>query len=607
MLAVLGFTLSGSEELTDPAQQTPIWPDSRRQALVEIVLIFAVFFVQGAWPVPDVNEPYYVGQAIHYWNPDWLQGDFFIGTPNTHRVFCFTFGWLSLLLGQTALVWTGRILTWGLLAWAWRRLSFAVVPRPRYSVLTAALFVCLMERCHMAGEWVVGGVEAKGFAYVFAFLGLEALVRIRWNRALLLFGAASAFHVLVGGWMAVAAGIAWLWLKAWRGSPLSQRERGVTPPLRSLWPGILGGLLLALPGLIPSVTLDRGVDWQTATSAHEIYVFERLPHHLILGGIHPEYVLRLGLLWGFWLVVGWWGRRACLTEDRQECLSSLRAFVAAAVIITLAGTAINAAAFFDRGLAANLLRYYWFRLTDVALPLGVALESVAIIALWCRRPACTPVGQVANLSTVGQVGNLSYGRIAARCLLGLAIVVAGFHVGDRAIDRLAAPPPRSHKMADFAAWRAACDWVANPTNVPPGARFLTPRLAQTFGWYSGHSEVATWKNVPQDAADIIEWWRRIQELYMTDEAKKGTGPICAKHPEGRSGKLDLSPFPRWHGSLAELGAERLRQLGANYDADYVIVEVTEPPLKLDTVYRNSAYVIYRLPHVRNPQSLIPNP
>ena len=27
-------------------------------------------------------------------------------------------------------------------------------------------------------------------------------------------------------------------------------------------------------------------------------------------------------------------------------------------------------------------------------------------------------------------------------------------------------------------------------------------------------------------------------------AEKGTGPICAQHPPGRSGKLDLSPFPR---------------------------------------------------------------
>ncbi len=146
-------------------------------------LIFAVFFIQGAWPVPDVNEPYYLGQVIHYWNPGWLRGDFFIETPNTHRVFCLAFGWLSLWLKPATLAWTGRILTWSLLAWAWRRLSFAVVPRPWWAVLSAALFVCLTDRCQMAGEWVIGGVEAKGFAYVLGFLGLEQLVRNRWNRA----------------------------------------------------------------------------------------------------------------------------------------------------------------------------------------------------------------------------------------------------------------------------------------------------------------------------------------------------------------------------------------------------------------------------------------
>ena len=115
-------------------------------------------------------------------------------------------------MSQTALAWTGRTITWLLLAWAWRRLSVAVIPRRWYSVLTAALFACLMERCHMAGEWVIGGVEAKGFAYVLVLLGLEALLRSRWNRALWLFGEASAFHVLVGGWAMVAAAVAWLWL-----------------------------------------------------------------------------------------------------------------------------------------------------------------------------------------------------------------------------------------------------------------------------------------------------------------------------------------------------------------------------------------------------------
>jgi len=39
-------------------------------------------------------------------------------------------------------------------------------------------------------------------------------------------------------------------------------------------------------------------------------------------------------------------------------------------------------------------------------------------------------------------------------------------------------------------------------------------------------------------------------------AEKGTGPICAKHPSGRSGKLDLSPFPSGAPILLNSPAER---------------------------------------------------
>jgi len=161
----------------------------RLQAVLEVLLVFLVFTIQGAWPVPDVNEPNYLGKAIHFWNPDWGRGDFFLGTGDTHAVFYFTFGWLSLWLSPVALAWTGRLLTWALLAWSWRRLSFAVVPVRWMAVLTAAIFMMLLQHFHLAGEWVVGGVEAKGFAYVLVFLGLEALVRGRWNAMWLLMGA----------------------------------------------------------------------------------------------------------------------------------------------------------------------------------------------------------------------------------------------------------------------------------------------------------------------------------------------------------------------------------------------------------------------------------
>lgn len=534
---------------------TPI--TSRRQALVEIALIFAVFAIQGAWPVPDVNEPHYLGKAIHLWNPGWLSGDFFMESTDTHKVFDYAFGWLSLWLSPTALAWTGRTITWLLLAWAWRRLSVAVVPRAWYSILTAALFGCMMDRCHMAGEWVIGGVEAKGIAYVCVFLGLESLVRNRWNRALALFGAGAAFHVLVGGWAAVAAGAAWLWLQRrefFGATAANDSSAASVPSLRSLWPGIVGGFLLSLPGLWPSATLDWGTDSQTAQLAHQLYVFERLPHHLTLTGIRIDFVARLIALWTLWLALP----RLSLGG---ETIRRLRAFVAGAVAITLVGAAINMLIWVDRAMAANLLRYYWFRLTDVALPLGVALEGVAMIA---------GVGRSQESKKSAQGQKVAWARW---CWLSFAMLLAMFHIGDRALARIAPGPPRSHRIADFEAWHEACEWVATAREIPPDARFFTPRLAQTFKWYTNHSDVATWKDVPQNAEKIVEWWERIQEIFAS-----------GKEP----------PDSRWYGSLAEMGEEKLKRLGEKYQANYVITEVTEEPLQLDVVYQNRSYVIYRL-------------
>ena len=130
-------------------------------ALLEIVLIFGVFAAYGAWPVPDVNEQYYVGKAIHFWNLDWLGHVPFLNTPDSHWLFYAIFGLLSLVFKQNALVWVGRSVVWVATAIAWRRLSRAFFPKPWVSVLTAAAFAFYLESFHLAGEWIIGGVEGK--------------------------------------------------------------------------------------------------------------------------------------------------------------------------------------------------------------------------------------------------------------------------------------------------------------------------------------------------------------------------------------------------------------------------------------------------------------
>ena len=60
-------------------------------------------------------------------------------------------------------------------------------------------------------------------------------------------------------------------------------------------------------------------------------------------------------------------------------------------------------------------------------------------------------------------------------------------------------------------WIAVCNWAKLST--PDDEVFLTPRHQQTFKWYSDRSEVVNWKDVPQDAASLIEWKKRFLEIY----------------------------------------------------------------------------------------------
>ena len=101
-----------------------------RHRLCEVLLIFMVFFLYAGWVPPAVNEAHYLTKAKHYWNPDFCAGDHFLESADAHLVFYWTFGWVTLFCSLPAAAWIGRLVTWGAMAWAWRRLSWCVVPKP---------------------------------------------------------------------------------------------------------------------------------------------------------------------------------------------------------------------------------------------------------------------------------------------------------------------------------------------------------------------------------------------------------------------------------------------------------------------------------------------
>ena len=515
---------SYAETSAAPASERPRW-----QSVAEWLAVFLVFLVQGSWAAPEVNEAYYLGKAAHYWNPQAIPGDFFLNSADTHWVFYFTVGWSTKWLSLPAFAWCGRLLTWALLAAAWRRLSVAVVPARWASVLTAGLLVVLIDRMHMAGEWLIGGFEAKGFAYVLIFAALEQSLRGAWRTVWLLAGAATAFHVLAGGWAAVALACAWWWAGAQR------------PSLRSQFPALLCGAALALPGVLPAALMNWGVPHAIVAEANQIYVYERLGHHLVPSQFAFGHVVR------FLLLAGVWGLLAAAARGALR-LRPLCGFVCAAAAIAAIGAGIDAACRSHPALGAALLKFYWFRLSDVAVPLGVALLGTwgALCALR-KRP-----------------------RLVRACVMAAA-ALAAMHLGIRAGQWNWPPRALEPEFPGQEEWVDACQWVALSGRIPAEACYITPRWSGTFKWYARRAEVVNWKEVPQDARSILEWRRRLVDLYA-------------------SGSDDSTQA--WFFSMADHTPEEVRALARRYGARYLIM--CSLPLVFPKLYDNEVYAVYQI-------------
>ncbi len=448
--------------------------------LGEIVLIVLLLFVIGSGLPPAVNEVHYLGKAKHLWSPDWCAQDAFLQSADAHLVFSWVYGWVTTLTTLPAAAWIGRAIGWILLAIAFQRLSSSIVPQRGYSILSAAIWMTLVHRFHMSGEWLVDGVEAKVFAYPLLLFGLVDLVCGKWYRVWLWFGAASSFHVLVGGWAVIMLFVSWVL------QPVDSRPRMV-----SMIPGICLGGLLAVPGLIPALQLSSGVSPEVRNQAQQIYVFERLAHHLQIRSFDPIYITRHLLLMVVFFVIS-----VNLRQDIR--FRRLWGFTCGAILLVVGGALVDGV-LGESGLAAALLRFYWFRPSDVFVPLGCAIAMIL------------------GLSRLKQ----KYPAQAAWLMIG-AILFVSASVIHQAWSFHATPIPAADRqggvrnLRQLEQWRDICQWC--DANLSEDSLVLTPLDHQTFRWYSNRSELVNWKDVPQDARGLVQWQKRRDQSAQLHEA-----------------------------------------------------------------------------------------
>jgi hypothetical protein len=516
-------------------------------AIAVIFVIFAVMAAAGAWPTPDVNEAAYLTKARHAADPSWCAGDFYLETPDAHGIFYLVMGPLAARMPLDTAAWIGRVAGWLALAIGFWHLAVATVTGPGWSpvrrawatLVAAAIFSLALRQTTAAGEWVIGGCEAKVFAWALVFGGLGELVRGRFATAWCLLGGATAFHPLVGGWSMVAATAAVVVQRPWPSRPSSWSWTAVL--------GIAAGLFAAC-GVVPAVLLNAGVDAATQQAAATIYVVERLPHHLLVHAFATGFVARHVLA-----VVVWWLLRGMVATSPAR--RWLDAFTLAALSISLAGVLIALAEPWVPSLAHGLLRYYWFRLGDVAVPLALAIVAATVLAddAACRRIiALSPRGVRAI--------------VTALLLLDLAGESQHWPLPGREVVS------RADTKVDAPAWVDICEWVRD--HAPPDAVVLTPRGAATLTWRTGRREVVSWKNVPQDALSLVAWRKRLIDCFSID----GT----------------MSNGVR---STATLGPVRMAEVVERYGATLAIVPldtvgIDELPYR--RLHANDVYAVYDL-------------
>jgi hypothetical protein len=322
---------------------------------------------------------------------------------------------------------------------------------------------------------------------------------------------------------------------------------------------VICGGLLAVTAIVPALGLSAGVDAATRAAAARIHVVERLSHHLLprtfADGMLARQVLAAAL---WWLLSrlrgdGTGSRRADVPADGEAWLR-LQRFILAALGIAACGHLIAACEPLAPATVYELLRFYWFRLADVAVPFGLTVTAAALLADdFCLR------------RLVPAAPTLVRGGVCLLLAADLLLESRHWPLPGRTVEA------RSDTKVDAVSWRDACTWVA--AHTPADACVLTPRGAASLTWRTGRREVVGWKNSPQDARSLVAWRQRFADCFSRDGS-----------------------FAALERSTAALGADRMRLVVERYGATHAIVprDLATASLPGEKLYENRGYAVLKL-------------
>lgn len=531
-----------------------------------LLAVWATFLLYGAIaaPVPAVNEPHYLCKGKHFWQPDWCANDFFLASPNAHTVFYLTVGSLTRVMSFDQAARTGRALAALVLAWGWLRCLYPLFYTRWAPFWCAWMFLALAACGNFSGEWLVGGVEGKVFAYGFLLSAMGDALCDRPRLAAVWTGLAISFHPVVGLWGVFAFAGSYVvnqFVAVRQTHRVAVANRSPQSPSDNLRPAdvsLVGKLisstscwttvscvliigLLSLPGLIPVFQLlTEHESPEVKFAATYVQVYFRLKHHLDPMQFSARaYVCYAGLLICFLFSMTWGGRNHARRSFDQVVIWAVLFAIIGVLIGYGPRPAVDMPYF---ALRMKLLKFYPFRLADVLLPIAVAtgLTSVLERTLFHSAPS--------------RRQKISMPFVSGGLLIMIAVLLRANSISET----------NRYSKENRSDWLDVCGWIDQ--QLPADALVQTPTNGWAFKWFAHRAEYVAFKDCPQNASGLVEWNRRLNFLERW-------------YDQNYSDKL--------------YSASELKGLHRDTGISHVLTDHLGP-FELEPVYRNQTFQVYDL-------------
>ena len=268
-------------------------------------------------------------------------------------IFNFIVGFFAVNFSIIKVIFIGRILSYILLIISYVRLAKSIGLNILMTVSSYIIFLFYFRHgIGDAGEWFVGGLETKVFAYCFVLLSLSSFIRndIKWG--MIYSGLSLSFHLLVGGYHLFCL-IPFFVIT-------QSIDKNFFIKLLKLIPYFLISGFLGLIEVFSSSFLSdqsgiEKVGW-------DIYVNVRVPHHTV-----PEFSIKTWLILNIFTVIN-----IIFLKSKNQTKRYLSSYSLFSVVILLIGLLIY------YNFDSHYLRYYFFRSSDVMLPLITILLFASI-------------------------------------------------------------------------------------------------------------------------------------------------------------------------------------------------------------------------------------